>query len=166
MNEPIGAGEVFSGNATRFFAETLSPINAMPDQPHITLSSSDLERLERLLDAASSLERDPGLDALRQELERAEVVEPEAIPPEVITMNSTARFVDETSGRDFELTLVYPDDHHMTHGTVSVLAPVGSALLGLSVGQAIEWPLPGGRKMSLRILDVSYQPEAARKRRG
>ena len=53
----------------------------------------------------------------------------------------------------------------MTHGTVSVLAPVGSALLGLSVGQSIEWPLPGGRKMMLRVLEVLYQPEATRKQR-
>jgi regulator of nucleoside diphosphate kinase len=72
--------------------------------------------------------------------------------------------VDEMSGKEFELTLVYPDDAHITHGAVSVLAPVGSALLGLSVGQSIEWPLPGGRKMNLRVLEVTYQPEAARKR--
>jgi regulator of nucleoside diphosphate kinase len=135
----------------------------MPEQPPIIISSQDLERLERLLDAVPPVHA-PGLDALRRELDRAEIVEPEAIPPEVITMNSTARFVDEMSGKEFELTLVYPDDAHITHGAVSVLAPVGSALLGLSVGQSIEWPLPGGRKMNLRVLEVTYQPEAARKR--
>ena len=90
-------------------------------------------------------------------------MESHQIPADVITMNSTARFMDETSGKEFELTLVYPDDALMSSdGTVSVLAPVGSALLGLSVGQAIEWPLPGGRKMSLRVLAVTYQPEATR----
>jgi regulator of nucleoside diphosphate kinase len=118
--------------------------------------------LERLLDSVSPLHV-PGLDALRRELDRAEVVEPREIPPDVITMNSTARFVDEVSGKEFELTLVYPDDTHLTHGTVSVLAPVGSALLGLSVGQSIEWPLPGRRTMTLRVLEVTYQPEATRK---
>ena len=121
-----------------------------------------MDRLERLLDSVSPLHT-PGLDALRHELDRAEVVAPDAIPPDVITMNSTARFIDEVNGKEFELTLVYPDDTLMTHGTVSVLAPVGSALLGLSVGQSIEWPLPGGRKMTLRVLEVTYQPEATRK---
>ena len=134
----------------------------MPQEPSIILTSADLDRLDRLLDSVSPLHT-PGLDALRRELDRAEVVESHEIPPNVITMNSTVRFVDEVSGREFELTLVYPDDTLMTHGTVSVLAPVGSALLGLSVGQSIEWPLPGGRKMTLRILDVTYQPEATRK---
>lgn len=136
----------------------------MADEPPILLSNQDLERLERLLDTVSP-EHAPGLDALRRELDRAEVVEPDALPSDVITMNSTARFVEVASGREFELTLVYPDDSHMTHGTVSVLAPVGSALLGLSVGQSIEWPLPGGRKMILRVLEVLYQPEATRKQR-
>ncbi len=134
----------------------------MPQEPSIILTSADLDRLDRLLDSVSPLHT-PGLDALRRELDRAEVVESHEIPPNVITMNSTVRFVDETSGKEFELTLVYPDDTLMTHGTVSVLAPVGSALLGLSVGQSIEWPLPGGRKMTLRVLEVTYQPEATRK---
>lgn len=136
----------------------------MADEPPIVLSSQDLERLERLLETVSP-EHAPGLDALRRELDRAEVVEPGELPSDVITMNSTARFLEEASGREFELTLVYPDDRHITHGTVSVLAPVGSALLGLSVGQSIEWPLLGGRKITLRILAVVYQPEAARKQR-
>lgn len=135
----------------------------MSEEPPIIISNHDLLRLEKLLDSVSP-EHAPGLDALRRELDRAEVVESDAIPPDVITMNSTARFVDEMSGREFELTLVYPDDTHMTHGTVSVLAPVGSALLGLSVGQSIQWPLPGNRKMTLRVLKVIYQPEATRKK--
>ena len=133
------------------------------EQPAIMLTSADLDRLERLLDSTSPLHT-PGIEALRHELDRAEVVEPHQIPPDVITMNSTARFADETSGKEFELTLVYPDDTLMTHGTVSVLAPVGSALLGLSVGQSIEWPLPGQRKMTLKVLAVTYQPEATRHR--
>lgn len=135
----------------------------MPREPQIILSSQDLQRLERLLDSVSP-DAAPGLAALRRELDRAEVVEPDAMPADVITMNSTARFVDELSGREFELTLVYPDDMHLTHGTVSILAPIGSALLGLSVGQSIDWALPGDRTTTLRILAVTYQPEAARKR--
>ena len=135
----------------------------MPQEPQIILSSQDLQRLERLLDSVST-EDAPGLDALRRELDRAEVAEPDAMPENVVTMNSTVRFVDELSGREFELTLAYPDDMHLTHGTVSILAPIGSALLGLSVGQSIDWTLPGDRTTTLRILAVTYQPEAARKR--
>ena len=131
-------------------------------EPPIILTSADLDRLEHLLDTVSPLHT-PGLDALQRELDRAEVMESHQIPADVITMNSTARFMDESTRKEFELTLVYPDDPLMSDGTVSVLAPVGSALLGLSVGQAIEWPLPGGRKMSLRVLAVTYQPEATRK---
>lgn len=130
-------------------------------EPPIILTSADLDRLDRLLDTVSPLHT-PGLDALRHELDRAEVVESQQIPADVITMHSTARFRDEVSAKEFELTLVYPDDPPNA-GTVSVLAPVGSALLGLSVGQSIEWPLPGGRKMTLRVLAVTYQPEAMRK---
>ena len=132
----------------------------MSKQPQIVISSPDLDRLERLLDSVSPLHA-PGLDALRRELDRAEVVEPHEIPPNVITMNSTVRFVDEVSGREFELTLVYPDDAHLTHGTVSVLAPVGSALLGLRIGDAIDWPAPSGTTLRLRVTAIAYQPEAA-----
>lgn len=134
----------------------------MLQKPPIVLTSGDFDRLERLIDAVSPLHT-PGLDALLGEMDRAEVADSDAIPSDVITMNSTARFVDEVSGKEFELTLVYPDETPITEGTVSVLAPVGSALLGLSVGQSIEWPLPGGRKMTLRVLEVIYQPEATRK---
>lgn len=136
----------------------------MPEEPQIILSSQDLDRLERLVDSTSP-QYAPGLDALRRELDRALVVEWDEIPPDVITMNSTARFIDDASGRQYELTLVYPDDTHMTQGTVSVLAPIGSALLGLAVGQSIEWQIPGGRTLHLRVLAVTYQPEAARKNR-
>ena len=134
----------------------------MLQDPPIIVSNQDLERLEQLLDSLSA-SRTPGVDALQRELERAEIVELDAIPSDVITMNSTARCINEDSGKEFELTLTYPVDTHMTHGKVTVLAPVGSALLGLSVGQSIEWPVPSGRKATFRVLEVSYQPEAARK---
>ncbi|MFA7095014.1 MAG: nucleoside diphosphate kinase regulator [Gammaproteobacteria bacterium] len=132
----------------------------MKTHPPITVSDRDYERLERLLDNPS-YKNLPGIAALRVELDRAEIVDPEKVPPGVITMNSTARFVDEETGDEHEMTLVYPPDADGSAGKVSILAPVGSALLGLSVGQTIEWPLPSGRKAKLRVLDVTYQPEAA-----
>jgi regulator of nucleoside diphosphate kinase len=127
-------------------------------QPPITLSRIDCERLEALLENAPA-----GLDtsALEAELARAEVVEPAALPKDVISMNSTARFRDESDGSERELTLVYPANADSEKGLVSVLAPIGSALLGLRVGQAIEWPLPDKRTLTLRVLSIAYQPEAA-----
>lgn len=132
----------------------------MKAQPTITVSTRDLDRLERLLENPS-FKNLPASAALRNELDRAEVFEPEDIPPGVITMNSTARFVDEDTGEEYELTLVYPGDTDSASGKISILAPVGSALLGLSVGQTIEWPVPSGRIARLRVLGVTYQPEAA-----
>ncbi|MCG3170312.1 MAG: Regulator of nucleoside diphosphate kinase [Pseudomonadales bacterium] len=130
----------------------------MPTPPPITVSSLDLERIERCLntDAARHL---PGMDALQAELDRATVVDPQQMPPDIVTMNSTVRFTDDSSGRQYELTLVYPDGAGQP-GTVSVLAPIGSALLGLAVGQSIAWQVPGGRAITLRVLELLRQPEA------
>lgn len=126
--------------------------------PPITISRRDLERLERHLDS-DTVNALPGCGMLREELIRANVVEPEDIQPDIVTMNSTVRFVDEEAGKEYELTLVYPD-HAGAPGTVSIFAPVGSALLGLSIGQTIEWQVPGGRQLRLRVDAVINQPEA------
>ena len=127
-------------------------------QPPITMSSLDWERLDRLLENPA-YSRMPGVDALESEMDRANVVEPTEVPPEVVTMNSTVEFINDKTNQTFEMTLVYPDAVSGTD-TVSVFAPVGSALLGLSVGQSIIWQIPGGRELSLRVLRVVRQPEA------
>lgn len=127
-------------------------------KPKIVISSRDLERLETLLDSLPHQEL-PGRDALEAELARAEIVEPQDVPPTVVTMNSTVRFRVESSSKEFHLTLVYPKDADASGGTISILAPVGSALLGLSVGDEIEWPKPGGGALRVRIDEVTYQPE-------
>jgi len=126
--------------------------------PRIVLSRFDRDRLERLLEKVGPR---ADLDALREEIERAEVVEPEAMPRDVVTMNSVVRFVDEESGRESEIVLVFPGHADVESRRISVLAPVGSALLGLSVGDSIDWPLPNGRTRRLRVVAVAYQPEAA-----
>lgn len=130
----------------------------MSTLPPILITRVDCDRLEALLDsrAVRSL---PGLDALRVELERAEVVEPREIPREVATMNSKVKFIEDASGKTFELTLVYPQQAGQPE-SISILAPVGSALLGLRVGQTIQWPMPGGKTSELRLLEVLEQPEA------
>ncbi len=126
--------------------------------PPITITRLDLQRLERLLDSLE--EFGPTAEALEHELGRAAVVGLDEVPPGVVTMNSTARCREEASGKEYRLTLVYPHEAG-GEGTVSVLAPVGCALLGLSVGQTIDWAVPGGKALQLTLLGVDYQPEAA-----
>ncbi len=130
----------------------------MQKKPKIILSSLDVERLERLLERLTEQEF-PGKTVLLAELERAEVVEPQAIPPTVVTMNSTVRFKVASSAEEFCMTLVYPKDHKPSGDTLSILAPVGSALLGLSVGDEIEWPKPGSGNLQVHIEEIIYQPE-------
>lgn len=130
----------------------------MNNRPKIILTSQDLERLEALLEALPSNAL-PGKEALLAELGRAEIVEPDQIPPSVVTMNSTVRFRIDSSGEDYCLTLVYPKDIDDTGKKISILAPVGSALLGLSTGDEIAWPSPGGGTIKVRIVEIIYQPE-------
>jgi|SRR5581483_241632 len=132
--------------------------HSMMERPPIVLTRLDHERLDRLL-AAERPRVD--VEALRDELERARIVEPEEIPRDVVTMNSMVRFTSEETGAETEVTLVFPGKVDFAKGQVSVLAPVGSALLGLAVGDVIEWPLPNGRSARLRVVAVTYQPEAA-----
>ena len=78
------------------------------NKPAITMSSLDWERIDRLLENPA-YSRMPGVDALQSEMDRAHVVEPTEVPPEVVTMNSTVEFINDQSGQKFEMTLVYPD---------------------------------------------------------
>jgi len=134
---------------------------ASRERPALLLSRVDVERIEDLLERPQY--RGLNTDALREELERAELVEPGEVPDDVITMNSTAlvKVVDGQSEHEHELTLVYPRDADGGSDKVSILAPVGSALLGLRAGSSIDWPMPGGRSARLHVLSIRYQPEAA-----
>lgn len=130
----------------------------MNPRPVITVSSRDADRLVSLLDGLPD-DAFPGKDELLAELDRANIVEPESMPSNVVTMNSTVRFQVDGSDQEFSLTLVYPRDQ--AEGTISVLAPVGSALLGMHEGDRIAWPKPGGGALSVQIIEVTYQPERA-----
>ena len=132
----------------------------MSRKPHITLSSLELDRIEALL-AAIPASVFPGKADLQAELDRADVVEPTQIPPNVVTMNSTVQFEILETRQDFRLTLVYPRDIDGSADRVSIFAPVGSALLGLSVGDELAWPGPGGKTMTVRVTGIIYQPESA-----
>ncbi|AHF02681.1 nucleoside diphosphate kinase regulator [Marichromatium purpuratum 984] len=130
----------------------------MSQKPPLIVSETDFERLQRLLDTLPA-DGVAGRDNLEEELERAEILESEQMPANVVTMNSRVRVRVSSSDETFVLTLVYPKDVDPEGGTVSILAPVGSALLGLAEGAEIDWPRPGGALMRVRIEEVLYQPE-------
>ena len=124
-------------------------------KPEITVSTSDLERLEGLLSKPPTRNRSD-LDGLRAELDRANILDTDGMPADVIMMNSRARFREETSGREYELTLAWPHEANAADGKVSIFSPAGSALLGLSVGQCIDWQTPEGHANQLRVLAGSH----------
>lgn len=132
----------------------------MEQKPPITISSLDAARLGRMLDSLRG-KHIPNKEDLQVELDRANIVEPAEMPHDVVTMNSTVIFRIESSSTEFAMTLVYPSDTDDGSGKISVLAPVGSALLGLREGDEISWPKPGGGLLKVRILKVVYQPERA-----
>ena len=131
--------------------------STMAQAPQICLTQPDMDRLLELIEAY------PGkrFEQLETELLRANVVPRGKIPHDLVTMNSRVVFENMTTGERREVTLVYPGMADIDAGRISVLVPVGTALLGLRVGQSIDWEGPGGGKRRYRIAAVPYQPEAA-----
>jgi regulator of nucleoside diphosphate kinase len=129
----------------------------------IYISEFDIKRLKGLIKFAEE-QWDKRvvqyLEELDGELDRAEIVKPEEIPTDVITMNSTFRLSDLDSGEEVVYTLVFPAKADSTNGKISILAPVGTAVLGYRVGDTVEWKVPAGLKR-LRVEEIVYQPEAA-----
>lgn len=130
----------------------------MTELPQIYLTQHDLDRLFKLVEGQPGGNR---LEKLESELVRANVVARENIPDDVVTMNSRVIFENESTGERREVTLVYPGSADIDEGKISILVPIGTALLGLRVGQSIDWELPSGEKQRYRIIKVPYQPEAA-----
>lgn len=122
----------------------------------IFVTDLDFQRLSSL---AANSDSDTGI-ALEEELSRANVIAQKDIPPTIVTMNSRVKFVDEVTGQEQEITLVYPKDANLEKGQISILAPIGVALLGLSVGQSINWKLPNGSTKKLLVKEVLFQPES------
>jgi regulator of nucleoside diphosphate kinase len=132
----------------------------MAQLPSIYLTQDDHDRLSDLVEAYAAGAGGRRFDHLEAELLRAKVVPSDQIPRDVVTMNSRVVFEDEQTGERREVTLVYPREADIDAGKISILVPVGSALLGLRVGQSIDWTLPGGQKRRYRVIAVPYQPEA------
>ncbi len=122
----------------------------------IVITQKDMSRLANLIEAVRFIR--PGdedhLSALERELDRAEIIYDDSVPPTVITMNSHVRVTDLDTGREHEYNVVYPREADPSRGKISVLAPLGTALLGYSAGSRIEWIVPGGLRR-LRVEEVS-----------
>jgi regulator of nucleoside diphosphate kinase len=134
-------------------------------QGQIRVTENDMAALEALIiHGRAALRRDMyHLDDLGQELERAEVVADGEVPPDVMTMNSTARVRDLSTGATAVYTVVFPADADVASNRISVLAPVGTALIGYRRGDEVEWRTPGGARRLL-IEEVLFQPEATEAR--
>lgn len=128
----------------------------------IYVTEYDLGRLRKVLEDArrSGYRESEYLDELGEELDRATVVAPQDVPHTVVTMNSTVELIDLDTGKRETYTLVFPDDADAVRGKISVLAPIGTAMLGYEVGDTFEWEVPAGRRR-LRVDRILYQPEAA-----
>lgn len=124
----------------------------MLPQPKVVVSSDDYKRLSSLMD---QLPVSAAIDRLVDELERAEIIENTKVPSGLVKMHSRVTFTILSKQKTFTYTLVYPHEA-TTDDTLSVLTPVGSALLGLSVGQEIEWPLGENRTTQVRIDSVEH----------
>jgi len=128
----------------------------------IYITEYDKERLMELLTVAGGFDFSgrSDLQSLEEELDRAVVMDPKEIPSNVVTMNSQVEIVDLDTHEKMTFTLVFPRDADIYQGRVSVLAPLGTAVLGYSVGDIIEWEVPAGLRR-FKIENLFYQPEAA-----
>jgi len=128
----------------------------------IYMTGYDKDRLTKLIeDIQDSDSQDKNyLTALQEELDHAKVVSSSDIPKDVITMNSQVCLVDQSTQKEEVLTLVFPQDADISQGRISVLAPIGTAMLGYRVGQVFQWKVPVGER-TLKVKEILYQPEAA-----
>ena len=121
--------------------------------------------MDRLLDLIEGVRSSPkfnkvNIDLLEKELYRGVLVDPQNIPHDVITMNSKVGITDTESGEKMSYTLVFPSAANISENKLSILAPLGMALIGYRKGDIIEWPVPSGIR-KLKVDEIIYQPEAA-----
>jgi len=128
----------------------------------IYINAFDRKRLMRLIEDSNNFNNPDKnyLKELEKELNRGKIVEPKDIPKDVITMNSMVRLKDLDSGEEMTYTLVFPGIADISKNKISILAPIGTALIGYKVGDIIEWKVPAGLR-KLKVEEILYQPEAA-----
>lgn len=124
-----------------------------PELPPIALTRADAEKLTRIADHATGQFAQAG-DFLAREIERAEIIDAFERLPGLVAMGSRVTFRDDVTEQVRTVTLVYPDEADMSQSRISVLTPVGAALIGLSVNQSIEWDTVSGGRRSLTVLAV------------
>lgn len=129
-------------------------------KPQLVINELDAERLDNLL-SNNEYANSPVAAALNDELDRAEILAPEAMPNDVVSMNSRVRFMDMTNKEELTRTLVYPASIKNNSEEISIMAPLGAALLGLRVGDEMDWKLPNGIETKIKVLELLYQPESA-----
>jgi regulator of nucleoside diphosphate kinase len=138
---------------------TIDDVVTIPAKPAIVLSAEDYERLSTLANAASK--RMPDLaDELADEIGRAHVLPKGERPLHIVRMGSDVEFRDETTGRTQRVTLVFPEDADISQRKISILTPVGTALIGLRKGDAITWETPNGELRRLTLLAIR-EPDAS-----
>jgi regulator of nucleoside diphosphate kinase len=124
--------------------------------PAIAISARDVDRLRHLAEAA--MDKYPATaEFLAREIDRAEIIPADRPAHNVVTMQSEVTFVDDISGQQRTVTLVYPEDADVDAGKISILTPIGAALIGLSEGQTIEFQTPAGGWRALTVLTVKPQ---------
>jgi regulator of nucleoside diphosphate kinase len=134
----------------------------MNTERSLYITQNDFEKLRGLIAGykpRNEFEQD-NLDMLVHDLERAHIVDPSDIPANVVTMNSKLYVRDIDSMEEMMFTLVFPKDADLSKDKISVLAPIGSSVLGYKTGDIIQWKMPN-RVRNLKIETVIYQPEAA-----
>lgn len=129
----------------------------------IIITRYDMDRLRDLIEVIREYRGKikSKLDALEKELDRGKIVDSKNIPPDVITMNSVVQLKDLDSGEDLIFKLVFPSDANIQENKISILAPIGTALLGYQVGDIIEGEVPAGRR-KLKVKKILYQPESSK----
>jgi len=132
----------------------------MANRSQIIVTLDDHRRLENLLasEFATAFSDKPYLQSLRNELSISKIVRSDEVPPDVVTMNSTVRLNEQLTNETETYTLVYPDDADIAAGKLSVLAPIGTAILGYRVGDDVEWQVPIGM-IRFTIAELVFQPE-------
>ncbi|MEO6993997.1 MAG: nucleoside diphosphate kinase regulator [Lacunisphaera sp.] len=122
----------------------------------IYITRDDNSKLRLLLATALYSNRNAALRNLRDELDRAVIIDPAAIPTNVVTMESRVTFEDLSSGEIEEYTITFPDRANIEDKRISILAPVGTALIGCREGEIVKWNTPGGiRRLKIREVNAA-----------
>jgi regulator of nucleoside diphosphate kinase len=128
----------------------------------IQITEFDFQRLKKLIREAqhSDYRGSEYLANLQAELDSAQIVPSQVVSQEVITMNSIVVLLDLATGKEETYSLVFPEDADIEQGKISILAPIGTAMLGYKIGDTFEWEAPAGKRR-LKVKRIIYQPEAA-----